>query len=115
MAVSVSSVGRNGVHDYLLVRATAVILGVYGLFLMAFFLMTPEVTYADWIQMFQNKFMKLSTLLALIALLIHAWIGTWQVLTDYVKPTFLRGRLQAVCVVTLISYVLWGVMVIWSV
>lgn len=115
MGVSVSSVGRNGVHDYLLVRATAVIISLYGIFLMWFFISMPVVTYMDWLQLFQDPWMKMSSALTLIALLIHAWIGTWQVLTDYVKPTFLRGSLQLLCVVTLLAYVIFGNMIIWGV
>tara|TARA_B100001094_G_scaffold333296_2_gene410419 strand:- start:8902 stop:9249 length:348 start_codon:yes stop_codon:yes gene_type:complete len=115
MGVSISSVGRNGVHDYLLVRATAVIISVYSLYLMWFFISTPVVTYFDWLELFQDPLMKVSTVLTLIALLVHAWIGTWQVLTDYVKPTFLRGSLQLICVVVLLAYVIFGNMIIWSV
>ena len=115
MAVSVSSIGRNGIHDYLLVRASACIIGAYGLFLINFFISTPVVTYIDWLELFQDPWMKVSTALTLVALLIHAWIGTWQVLTDYVKPTFLRGSLQLVCILTLLVYVVFGNMIIWSV
>jgi succinate dehydrogenase / fumarate reductase membrane anchor subunit len=35
---------------------------------------------------FSSAFTKVFTLLALVSILIHAWIGMWQVLTDYVKP-----------------------------
>ena len=42
------------------------------------------------------------TLLALFSILIHAWIGMWQVLTDYVKPLALRLVLQLAIVVALV-------------
>ena len=115
MAVSASSVGRNGVHDYLLVRVSAIVIAVYSMMLTYCFMSTPVMTYEAWLGFFDTALMKISTLLALVALLIHAWIGTWQVLTDYVKCTWLRGSLQAACVVTLLVYVIWGTMTVWSV
>lgn len=59
--------------------------------------------------------MKVFTLLALIALLIHAWIGIWQVLTDYVKHTALRGVLQFTFVVTAFAYLAAGIVIVWGV
>ncbi|MDU1679331.1 MAG: succinate dehydrogenase, hydrophobic membrane anchor protein [Klebsiella pneumoniae] len=55
------------------------------------------------------------TLLALVSILIHAWIGMWQVLTDYVKPLALRLVLQLAIVVALVAYVLYGFVVVWGV
>jgi succinate dehydrogenase / fumarate reductase membrane anchor subunit len=115
MAVSASSVGRNGVHDYLLVRVSAIVIAVYSMILTYCFMSTSVMTYEVWMDFFETPWMKVSTLLALLALLIHAWIGTWQVLTDYVKCVWLRGSLQAACVVTLLVYVIWGTMTVWSV
>ena len=37
-------------------------------------------------------------MVALSCLLAHAWIGLWQVLSDYVKCTLLRGVGQATLV-----------------
>ena len=55
------------------------------------------------------------TLLALFSILIHAWIGMWQVLTDYVKPLALRLMLRLVIVVALVVYVIYGFVVVWGV
>lgn len=55
------------------------------------------------------------TLLALFSILIHAWIGMWQVLTDYVKPLALCLMLQLVIVVALVVYVIYGFVVVWGV
>jgi len=55
------------------------------------------------------------TLLALFSVLIHAWIGMWQVLTDYVKPLAVRMLLQLAIVVALLVYVIYGFVVVWGV
>lgn len=49
------------------------------------------------------------------SILIHARIGMWQVLTDYVKPLAVRLILQLVIVVALVVYVIYGFVVVWGV
>lgn len=115
MVGNAATVGRSGVHDFILIRASAVILAAYVLFLLGFFVTTPDVTYGVWQEFFSGLFTKVFTVLALFALLIHAWIGIWQVLSDYVKSAFLRGVLQFFFAVTLISYLVAGFLTVWGV
>lgn len=115
MVNNAATVGRSGIHDFILLRASAVILAVYTLFMLGFFLTTPEVTYDVWRNFFASMPVKIFTLLAIIATLIHAWIGVWQVLSDYVKPAFLRGSLQFVFTVTLFVYLAAGFLTVWGV
>ncbi len=86
MVSNASALGRNGVHDFILVRATAIVLTLYIIYMVDFFATSGELTYEVWIGSFASAFTKVFTLLALFSILIHAWIGMWQVLTDYVKP-----------------------------
>ena len=79
--------------------------------MVGFFATSGELTYEVWIGLFTKVF----TLLALFSILIHAWIGMWQVLTDYVKPLALRLMLQLVIVVALVVYVIYGFVVVWGV
>jgi len=115
MVNNAATVGRSGIHDFILIRASAVILTVYVLYLLAFFVTTPEVTFTLWQGFFAGITTKVFTVLALFALLIHAWIGVWQVLTDYIKPVFLRGVLQFFFSVTLLVYLLAGSLTVWGV
>jgi len=111
----VASAGRNGVHDFILLRASAIILVIYTLLLAGFFLVTPSVTYDVWQSFFACMPVKVATVMALLALLVHAKIGVWQVLSDYVKPAFLRGALQFFFSVTLIAYLVFGSLTVWGV
>ncbi|NQY62728.1 MAG: succinate dehydrogenase, hydrophobic membrane anchor protein [Alteromonadaceae bacterium] len=115
MVDSIATVGRNGVHDFILLRATAIVLTLYTVLIAVFFIVTPEVTFNSWHGFFENMGVKIATLLAIISLVVHAWIGVWQVLTDYVKPAFLRGSLQFVFSVTLLAYLSAGFIIVWSV
>ncbi len=111
----VASVGRNGVHDFILLRASAIILVLYSLLLAGFFVITPTVTYDAWQVFFAYVSVKVATVLALLALLVHAKIGVWQVLSDYIKPAFLRAALQFFFSVTLVAYLVFGFSIVWGV
>ena len=115
MVNNAATVGRSGVHDFILLRASAVILALYTIFLAGFFVVTSEVTYEVWQGFFSCMSVKIFTLLAIIALVVHAWIGVWQVLSDYIKPALLRGLLQFVFSITLLVYVAAGFIIVWGV
>ncbi|AFJ47750.1 succinate dehydrogenase membrane anchor subunit [Shimwellia blattae] len=115
MVSNASALGRNGVHDYLLVRASAIVLALYIVYLVGFFAISGELTWEIWTGFFSSAFTKVFTLLALFSVLIHAWIGMWQVLTDYIKPLAIRLVLQLAIVVALLVYVIYGFVVVWGV
>ena len=102
-------------HDFILVRATAIVLTLYIIYMVGFFATTGEISWEVWTGFFSSAFTKVFTLLALVSILIHAWIGMWQVLTDYVKPLAVRLILQLLIVVALVAYVLYGFVVVWGV
>ena len=56
--------------------------------------------------------MQVFTILTLLSLLAHVWIGLWQVLTDYIKPVGLRFMLQLILNVIAFSYVIAGVVIL---
>ena len=115
MVSNASALGRNGVHDYILVRASAIVITLYIIYMIGFFAVTGDLTYEVWSGFFASAFTKVFTLLTLISILIHAWIGMWQVLTDYVKPVAIRLGLQLLIVVALLVYVIYGFVVVWGV
>ncbi|MGL4859466.1 MAG: succinate dehydrogenase, hydrophobic membrane anchor protein [Enterobacteriaceae bacterium] len=112
---SVSALGRNGVQEWLLLRVSAIIIVLYLFYLLGFCFTTPEITYSVWRTFFAHPLTQIATMLTLLAVLIHAWIGLWQVLTDYIKPVALRLILQMVIVIVLISYLLSGAVILWGV
>ncbi|MDX7541045.1 succinate dehydrogenase membrane anchor subunit [Serratia marcescens] len=114
MVNNVSALGRNGVHDWLLLRASAIIITLYVLYILGFFVTAPELTYYIWRGFFATSITKVFTLLTLLSILVHAWIGLWQVLTDYVKPLAVRLVLQLAVVVALLVYLLYGTIVVWG-
>jgi succinate dehydrogenase / fumarate reductase membrane anchor subunit len=106
--------GRSGVHDYILLRASALVLLAYTLYIIGF-VASSDITYVTWSSFFSLTITKVFSLFALIAMLVHAWIGLWQVLTDYVKSTKLRGTLQFLLTSVAFIYVLSGFVILWGV
>lgn len=93
MVVNASTLGRTGTQDWLLLRASAIIIVLYTFYIVSF-IVTTELNYAVWRAFFCFSITKIFTILTLISILIHAWIGLWQVLTDYIKSIALRLLLQ---------------------
>lgn len=104
----------NGLRDWLIQRFSAVFLAAYTLFLVFFVLTHPELTHEQWQWLFSNMVMQVSTVIALIMVALHAWVGLWTVLTDYVKPIFLRYFLQGLILLILLGYVIWGILILWG-
>ena len=82
---------------------------------MGFFTFGPEITFASWQAFFSQLTTKVFTLLALGSILIHAWIGLWQVLTDYIKSAALRVCFQFGIVAILFVYLFSGFFIVWGV
>lgn len=114
MVSNASALGRNGVHDWLLIRASAIIIVLYVIYLVGFIATAGDITHPIWCGFFAMPLTKVFTLLTLFAILVHAWIGMWQVLTDYIKPLALRLILQFAIVVALLVYVIYGTVVVWG-
>ncbi|WP_342755078.1 succinate dehydrogenase membrane anchor subunit [Pantoea sp. MBD-2R] len=114
MLSNASALGRNGVHDWLLVRASAIIMTLYVLYILGFVVMSDTLTYEIWRGFFASSVTKVFTLLTLFSILMHGWIGMWQVLTDYVKHLATRLLLQMAIVVALFVYAIYGTVVVWG-
>jgi succinate dehydrogenase / fumarate reductase, membrane anchor subunit len=114
MVGNVMSFSNNGLKDWIWQRVTAVILAVYTIYLFVFFLSHPNLDYAQWQLLFSCTIMRIATVLVLFSVLVHAWIGMWTVLTDYVKPTAVRLSLQILILLALLSYLIWGIAIVWG-
>lgn len=122
MVTNVTSLGKNGLYDWIIQRATAVILGIYFLCVMSFLISHPDMTYMEWQNYIRSDLMRVFTLLALFSLAAHAWVGLWTISTDYLTTrhagkygTVLRGAFQAVCALVTIIYLIWGIQILWGV
>ena len=104
-----------GVGNFLLQRLTAVVLTAYLLFLVVRLLFGGPLGYDGWAGLFVPLPMKIITLVALLALYYHAWIGVRDIWMDYVKPTGIRLALQTLTVLWLVFCAVWSVQILWRV
>ena len=119
MVTSVTSFGRSGLSDWLVQRVSGVILLAYFICIGATLL--GGVDYAQWQAMFEQTSMRIFTLLAILSLAAHAWIGMWAVGTDYLterlmgkKGNVLRLAYQIVCSLVIFIYVIWAIQILWG-
>jgi len=103
-----------GLRDWLLQRLTAVVMAVYSIVLVACVLLHPIHSQADLRALFAGAFFRVATLLFVLALLYHAWVGMRDILMDYVKPVWVRLGLQAVIGQVLIGYLVWAGAILWG-
>ena len=104
-----------GVGNFLLQRLTALILAVFVAILAVRVLAAGELTYVAWASIFVPMWMKLLTLVGLLALLYHAWVGVKDIWMDYVKPVWVRLLLQTLTALWLIGCAAWSVQILWRV
>jgi succinate dehydrogenase / fumarate reductase membrane anchor subunit len=119
MVTSVTSFGRSGLSDWLVQRVSGVILLAYFVCIGA--TLMGGVDYAQWKAMFELTSMRIFTLLAILSLAAHAWIGMWAVGTDYLterlmgpKGNVLRLAYQIGCGLVIFIYVIWGIQILWG-
>lgn len=108
------AMNRRGFRDWLIQRVSAILIGSYAVVLVGYLLSCPNLSYSDWSHLYESTWMRIYTIVALVAVLWHTWIGLWTVFTDYVKPKVLRLSLEALLVLLLIVYFVWCLDILWA-
>jgi len=114
MVKNVTSLTGHGLRDWFIQRVTAIILGLYFIFLLTFLALNPHLDYLQWLTLFYHPTMQMFTFLAILSLVFHSWIGMWVVLTDYVDPPGLRVSLQTLIILALLMYLAWAILILWG-
>ncbi len=115
MVKSVLSVNRQGFRDWAIQRVTAILMAVYSVVLIAYLLCNPGLSFAEWHGLFSQNWIKVATLLFILSIFYHAWIGVWTVITDYINCFVVRALLNSLILLMLIACFFWGVLILWSV
>ena len=102
-----------GLGSWLAQRITAVIMALYSVIVLVLFMSRRLDSYGAWKELFQNGWMRVATLLFVVSLAWHAWVGVRDIVMDYIKPDGLRLGLEVVTILVLASYVGWTVQILW--
>lgn len=111
----VSSVNHRGFWDWIIQRVSAVLIGAYAIFLLAYFMTYQPIYFAQWSNLYHHIFMKIITFIVIVSVLWHAWIGLWTVLTDYVHHKLLRLFLEIVICLLLLGYFAFAIDTLWGI
>ena len=108
-----------GIGDFIVQRASAVVMAVYTVIL-AIGLLVEPLTYEGWKSIFTFHVYtlpvgQLLATLAFLSLAWHAWIGVRDVWMDYVQPVAIRLVLQIFTIVWLVGCAGWAIQVLWRV
>ncbi len=103
-----------GTGNWLMQRATAVVLAVALPGLIIHFILALPVDFAGWQALFAPVGMRVLLVLTILALALHAWVGVRDILMDYVHFTGLRLALYLTAIVMLSGSVVWLAAVLWD-
>ena len=108
-----------GTLDFIVQRATAVIMAVYSVVLLLGFLFSSELNYESWKGLFTFHLGalpvgQLLATLAFFSLAWHAWIGVRDIWMDYVRKAGLRLFLQVLTLLWLTASVVYFAKILWS-
>lgn len=114
MVVNITSLTGNGLKDWLIQRITAVVLGIYLVFMLTYFLTHHGLNYTEWYTFYHQTYFQIINVIMIVALLKHAWIGLWTVTTDYLKCAMVRVSVQMLILFSLLGSMVWFLMMIWG-
>lgn len=109
----VDRTNRRGYNDWFVQRVTALLIGIYTVFLIIFLLVHHPISYMQWHILFTHLAMKIFTLLVILSVLWHAWIGIWTIFTDYIKNKLIRLALETIICLLLTTYFIWAIKFLW--
>jgi succinate dehydrogenase / fumarate reductase membrane anchor subunit len=104
---------RYGLRDWLVQRITAVLMALFTLALLLQVLFGGPLGYDRWASIFSSQWMKSATLVVVLALAWHAWIGMRDIWMDYIKPVGVRLALHVFTIVWLVGCAGWAIQVLW--
>ena len=118
---SATGLTGSGSRDWIVQRISAVVLAVYSVVLLGFFLTHGDVSFTQWSDFMTSLPMRLFSLVAVLALAGHAWVGMWTVFTDYIttgklgaSAAGLRLVLQTLMIIAILVFLFWGIMIFWG-
>lgn len=104
-----------GLRDWLAQRVTALLMAVYAIAfgLYAVFVLPPG--FESWASLFAPLWAKVATLVVIIALIYHVWVGMREIFMDYVKPTWIRLFAYLLTLLWLAACAVWSTQILWRV
>lgn len=102
----------SGLGAWTLQRLSAVYLAVFFSYVIFQFLMRESINYQSWIAWVTHPFNNIALGLFILSLLTHAWIGSRDIILDYVRPFYLRVLKLGLTAFLLLAMGFWALNVL---
>ncbi len=113
--VSRTVVGAHyGLRDWLIQRVTAVVMALYSVVLVGYLLGQGHIDYDVWTSLFSSQWVRTFSLLFVLSVFYHAWIGVRDIVMDYVKPASVRLVIHSLVILALLLYTIWSIQILWG-
>jgi len=103
-----------GLRDWVMQRVTAIVMATYTVFIAGWFLLHSGAGYEAWTGLFANNVVRSFSLLFLLSVYGHAWVGMRDIVMDYIKLAHLRLAIHVAVILALIMYLIWSVQILWG-
>ena len=121
MIGSSNSLASSGSFLWIAQRVSGVMVFLYFLFVLGIIVSVQDLTYDYWKSIFNDRLVQVFSVLAIISLITHAWIGIRCVISDYIterligpKAILIRRILSNFFGLLLMVHLLWSLMILWN-
>jgi len=114
MVSLILGISRPSMRDWALQRTTAILMLLAIVILIGMLAVYQPQDHATWKQVASFELTRISLLVFLVSMCLHAWLGIKDVLMDYVKHTYTRATLRVLTLASLIGYTLWSILILWG-
>ena len=112
--MGITSLTSTGIKDFFVQRVTAVIIAVYFAYVLikvTSLSCSSELNYNTWHELFVGgaavSFFKIATLMAYLAVFLHAWVGIWIICGDYIKNAWVSSIVMLSFILGYVGCFLW--------
>jgi len=105
----------SGLGAWTIQRLSAVYMAIFFVFVLVNFLTREATTYQAWVSWVSHPFNNIAIGLFVLSLLGHAWVGSRDIVLDYVKPFYFRMIKLGAIAFLLIAMGLWALNVLMNV
>jgi succinate dehydrogenase / fumarate reductase membrane anchor subunit len=112
---NIVDIAHFGFRDWVAQRISALVLALYTIVFVFAIIVLRNDGYLGWSDLFNQLWMRIFSILAVLALCYHAWVGIRDIWMDYIKPVGVRLCLQMFSIFWLLGCGLWAILILWKV
>lgn len=109
--MAITSLTSSGIKDFFVQRVTAIIIAIYFAYVLIEALClhySGTLNFDTWRAMFTgNIFFQVATLMAYLAMFMHAWVGIWIICSDYIKPAIASSAVMLTFIFAYVFCFFW--------